>query len=164
MKSLFLSVFILLIFLNLVNAQETKPKIYNPKADAKSEIDSAITKADSLGKNVLLQIGGNWCPWCLKFNKFCKEDREIDTLLHNNYVVVHVNYSTENKNLDVLKTLDFPQRFGFPVIVILDSKGNRIHTQDTGLLESGDGYDRVKVISFFRNWTTKSLNPKNFIK
>ena len=165
MKSILFSIIIFLLSFNIVNAQQdNKVKLYNPNADAKAEIAAAVAQADSLGKNVLLQIGGNWCKWCLRFNKLCSNDSVIDTLLHNNYVVLHVNYSPENKNLEVLKTLDFPQRFGFPVIVILDNKGKRIHTQDTGLLESGDGYDREKVISFLRFWTQKTLNPKNFEK
>lgn len=165
MKSFVCSLFILIFFPNILNAQQdNKVKLYDPNADAKVEIASAVALADSLGKNVLLQIGGNWCKWCLRFNKLCSNDSVIDTLLHNNYVVLHVNYSPENKNLEVLKTLDFPQRFGFPVIVILDNKGNRIHTQDTALLESGEGYDREKIISFLRFWTTKALNPINYTK
>jgi thioredoxin-related protein len=165
MKSFVCSLFILIFFPNILNAQQdNKVKLYDPNADAKVEIASAVALADSLGKNVLLQIGGNWCKWCLRFNKFCSNDSVIDTLLHNNYVVLHVNYSPDNQNLEVLKTLDFPQRFGFPVIVILDNKGKRIHTQDTALLESGDGYDREKVMSFLRLWTTKALNPIYYTK
>jgi len=72
--------------------------------------------------------------------------------------VVKVNYSKENKNVDVLEQLEKPQRFGFPVLVILDSDGRRIHTQDTGLLESGDGYDHKKVLNFLKNWTPNALN------
>ncbi|MFH0865686.1 MAG: thioredoxin family protein [Bacteroidota bacterium] len=147
-----------------LSAQNDKVKLYNPGADAKSEIAAAAALADSAGKNVLLQIGGNWCSWCIKFNRFCISDKEIDTLLQNNYIIVHVNYSNENKNLEILKSFDFPQRFGFPVIVILDGKGNRLHTQDTGLLELGDSYDRKKVITFLSNWTPASLKPDNYEK
>jgi len=157
------SIFIVIIFVILFQGNsyaQSKSKLYNPKADAKKDIVAAVAKADSLDKNVLIQIGGNWCPWCIKFNKFCKSDSIIDTLLINNFVVIHLNYSPENKNLDVLKTLGYPQRFGFPVIVFLDSKGNNIHIQDTALLESCDGgYDRNKVISILRNWTVKAINP-----
>jgi len=160
-----ISLFGILFFVSgFLFAQETNLKVYNPNADAKTDIAKAIAKADSLHKNVFIQIGGNWCPWCLKFNKFCKSDTIIDTLMSNNYIVLHLNYSKENKNLEILKTLDFPQRFGFPVLVILDSKGKRIHTQDTALLESGDGYDRNKVINFLKYWTPRALNPKNFDK
>ena len=153
MKSVFTSVVLLLFLTFTAYTQETNKHIYNPEANAKLDIANAVAKADSTGKNVLLQIGGNWCPWCVKFNKFCTTDKVIDTLMKNNYVILHVNYSPENRNLDILKTLDYPQRFGFPVLVILDNKGKRLNTQDTGFLESGDGYDRNKVIEFLQDWT-----------
>ena len=62
-----------------------------------------------------------------------------------------VNYSKENKNLAEMKKLEFPQRFGFPVFVILDSNGKRIHTQNSSYLEEGDGYSKKKVIDFLTN-------------
>jgi hypothetical protein len=48
--------------------------------------------------------------------------------------------------------LGYPQRFGFPVLVVLDENGKQLHTQDSALLEKGNGYDREKVKSFLRNW------------
>lgn len=143
----------------LIYAQD---KVYNPEANAKQDIANAVALADSTGRHVLLQIGGNWCPWCIKFNKFCKADPEIDSLIRKNYVVLHVNYSKENKNLEVLKSLEYPQRFGFPVFVILDGKGKRLHTQDSGLLELKDSYDRNKIITFLKNWTVEALKPENY--
>lgn len=159
-----LTLFFLFLLSSYLVAQNNKTKLYNPDADAKTDIAAAIALADSIGKNVLLQIGGNWCPWCIRFNRFCISDKEIDTLLQNNYIIVHINYSNENKNLEVLKSLGYPQRFGFPVLVILDGKGNRMHTQDTGLLELGDSYDRKKVITFLYNWTPSALKPDNYEK
>ncbi|HOK60345.1 MAG: thioredoxin family protein [Tenuifilum sp.] len=145
----------LLILLGLMaNAQVN---IYNPNADAKAEIAAAINKAKQENKHVFIQIGGNWCPWCVKLHNFMNADSTISEILTKNYVVVKVNYSKENKNLDVLEKLEKPQRFGFPVLVILNSNGNRIHTQDSGLLESGDGYDRKKVLNFLKNWTPEAL-------
>lgn len=145
----------LLILLGLMaNAQLN---IYNPNADAKAEIAAAINKAKQENKHVFIQIGGNWCPWCVKLHNFMNADSTISEILTKNYVVVKVNYSKENKNLDVLEKLEKPQRFGFPVLVILNSNGNRIHTQDSGLLESGDGYDRKKILNFLKNWTPEAL-------
>jgi len=144
------------------NAQDNILKPYNPQANAKDDLAKAIAKADAEGKNVLLQIGGNWCKWCLRFTKFCADTIAIDTMIKNNYVLYHLNYSKENKNLDILKTLDYPQRFGFPVLVVLNRKGVMIHTQDSGLLEEKDSYDKDKIIEFLSNWTSRALNPKNF--
>src|SRR6185437_16961218 len=108
-----------------------------------------------------LQIGGNWCIWCMRFNEFVHSDSLWHTL-NDNYVVVHVNYSPENKNEKVLARLGYPQRFGYPVFVILDSKGNRIHTQSSGYLEEGKGHSKAKVAEFLRQWSPAALDPKTY--
>ena len=164
MKKIFQLFLILCILAATAHAQEATNKIYNPNADAKSDIAKAVASADSAGKHVLLQIGGNWCPWCIKFNNFCKNNSSVDSVLQKNYVVLHVNYSKENKNLEVLKSLGFPQRFGFPVLVVLDNKGNRLHIQDSGFLELGDSYDKNKVLTFLKCWTPSALKPENYEK
>ena len=162
-KIMIYPVILLVISLQQTFSQTTAP-LYNPNADAKAEIKAAVEKASAENKQVLLQIGGNWCPWCIKLNKFFTTNPKADSILQKSYIVVHVNYSKENMNLPLLKELDFPQRFGFPVLVILDRTGKRIHTQDTGLLESGDGYDANKVTGFLANWTVEALDPSKYIK
>lgn len=73
-----------------------------------------------------------------------------------------VNYSKENKSPEVLKKLEYPQRFGFPVFVILDSNGKRMHTQNSSCLEEGDGYSKTKVLDFLKQWSPDALNPDNY--
>jgi thioredoxin-related protein len=131
--------------------------IYNPKADAKADVSSAIALAAKEGKHVFLQIGGNWCPWCVKFNKMVVEDVKLDSLLHANYEVVKVNYSKENYNSELLATLGFPQRFGFPVFVVLDEKGKVLHTQDSGYLEQDKSYNRGSVERLFLMWSALTM-------
>ena len=144
-----------LISLSL-SAQQTV-KIYNPDADAKKEVATAVAKASAEGKHVFLQIGGNWCPWCVRFHKMISEDAKLDSLVHANYEVVKVNYSKENNNHEFLATLGYPQRFGFPVFVILDGKGNVLHTQDSGYLEQDKGYSLEKVERLFLNWSAFTM-------
>lgn len=139
-------------------------KIYNPEADAAADIQKAISLAQKQDKHVLLQVGGNWCPWCIKLHKYFESEAEINKLIKDNYIFKVVNYSKENKNYKVMEQLGFPQRFGFPVLVVLDSKGNRLHTQNSGNLENGSGYDFKKVKSFLYNWRSEALNPINYKK
>jgi len=107
-------------------------------------------------------IGGNWCSWCLKFNKQVLQDKQLDSAVSANYVFYHLNYSKENKNLDILKTYGFPQRFGFPVFVILDANGNRIHTQNSAYLEEGKGYSKSKIMEFLDNWSPNAHKADNY--
>lgn len=139
-------------------------KLYNPLLNADSQINAALLQAQQQQKHILLQIGGNWCSWCIKFNKFVTEDFQLDSVIQKNYVYVHLNYSKENKNWSILERYEYPQRFGFPVLVIIDAKGKRLHTQDSGLLESGNGYDKDKVFTFLKKWTTTAINPATYKK
>jgi thioredoxin-related protein len=145
-----------------VYSQSGKAELYNPQRHARAQIDSSVLVAQIEKKHVLLQIGGNWCSWCILFNKFCSQDPQIDSVLKAAYVVEHINYSKENQNLDILKQLGFPQRFGFPVLVILDASGKRLHTQNTAYLEEGKGYNKEKVLEFLKQWSPNALNPDNY--
>ncbi len=143
-------------------AQKKGP--YNPRADARAEIAKAVHKAKAENKHVLLQIGGNWCVWCRRLEKLFRADTAIARILNRNYELVFVNFSRENKNLDVLAELGYPQRFGFPVLVVLDADGKRLHTQDSALLEKGKGQDPEKVRRFLELWTPSALDPAKYRK
>ena len=155
--------FILLICSIFVSAQsQTTP--YNINADAKADIQNAIVAANAQNKHVLIQVGGNWCPWCLRFHTMATNAKKVDSLIQADYVYILVNYSKGNKNPEVMKQLEFPNRFGFPVFVILDGTGKRLHTQDSGLLEHATvkGYDTTKVVTFLKNWNAKATNPASY--
>jgi len=161
-KKLLFGTFFMILTVHFVVAQ--KVEIYNPEADAKAEIKKAVAKAADENKNVFLQIGGNWCPWCVKFHRFVEEDTEMKQYVEENFKVVKVNYDQNNKNEEVLASLDFPQRFGFPVFVILNAKGERIHTQNSAYLEKDKSYDRERVLQFYKQWSPAAIDPKSYIK
>jgi thioredoxin-related protein len=139
-------------------AQERK--LYDPRADAAAAIEAAIKSAAAENKFVLIQAGGNWCRWCIEFARFCKADAQIDSLINNSFVWYHLNWSKENQNMPVFKKYGYPQRFGFPVFIILNAKGERIHTQNSEYLEDGKkSYSREKVFSFLEMWTPRALEP-----
>ena len=85
MKKLIL-VFVATFMLANVAAQEKETKLYNPEADAKVDIKKAIAKAKKEGKHVLLQVGGNWCGWCILFDKKVKANDTLSVPLKSNYV------------------------------------------------------------------------------
>jgi len=156
-KALILILFI--ISSSGVYGQDTK-KLYDPSLDGMKQIKEAIGKASKEGKNVLIQNGGNWCSWCIKFHAFCKGDSAISAIINANYIPVKLNYDQTNKNDEANVFLGNPSRFGFPVFIIIDGKGNIIHIQDSSLLEEDRGYSKQKVTGFFSQWTPEALIPK----
>ena len=145
----------LLAGIGAVSAQEKK--YYNEEVDAMAQIQTASMLAKQSGRYVLCQVGGNWCPWCIRFANFATTDSVIAPLIERNFVYVHINYSKANKNPEAMKYLGNPARFGFPVFVILDEEGKPIHIQESATLEEGKSYDRKKVENFLSLWTKKAV-------
>ena len=146
-----------------VNAQ--LKKVYDETINPMEQIDKAIAQAGEQGKFVICQVGGNWCPWCLRFADFITTDEEIAKVVDDNFVYIHVNYnprnsSNETRDKAMLQRLGNPGRFGYPVFVVLDTKGNVIHIQDSSFLEEGKGYNKEKVLRFFNAWTPKVVNAQ----
>ncbi|MBR4730099.1 MAG: thioredoxin family protein [Prevotella sp.] len=148
-----------------MNAQTALKKVYNEDINPVEQIEQAVVKAKSEGKFVVCQVGGNWCPWCLRFADFITNDTTISKVINDNFVYIHVNYNPRKSEGEakaqlakvMLKRLNNPARFGFPVFVVLDESGRVIHTQDSSFLEEGEGYDKEKVLRFFKNWTPASV-------
>ena len=134
-------------------------KVYDESIDPFEQIDQAVAKAKTDGKYVICQLGGNWCSWCIKFAKFIKEDAEIDKVVNENFVYIHVNYKSRKDELaqKVSKRLGNAGRFGFPVLVILNPDGSVLHIQNSSYLEEGQGYNKAKVLDFFSKWTPASV-------
>jgi thioredoxin-related protein len=145
-------------------AQDLKNfKLYKPEENAEQEISAAIKKAKAEKKQVFIQIGGNWCIWCARFNDFVTTDKKIDSLIHSDYITYHLNYSKENYNVALLAKYGYPQRFGFPVFLIINEDGKLIHTQDSWYLEDGaKSYNKEKILSFLSNWNKKAFDPSQY--
>ena len=154
MKKLFL---LLAFVLGVVIEGRSQEKIYDESLDAMQQIEEATALAQKTDRYVLCQVGGNWCPWCLRFADFAKSDSIIAPLIKENYVYIHVNYSKGNKNLKAMRFLGNPGRFGYPVFVVLDGKGQPIHIQESESLEEGKGYSRQRVEKFLRLWNRKAI-------
>lgn len=160
MKSLLFALCLLLSASSFAQKQYWYGRVYDTAADARADIKKAVTQAAQEHKNVLLQIGGNWCIWCIRFYNLVEKTDSLKQLMNDNYVVVHVNYDQHNANSSLWKDLDYPQRFGFPVFVVLDERGRRIHTQNSSYLEEADGHSPKKVAEFFRDWSPAAVEGK----
>lgn len=126
---------------------------YDPKADPAADLAKAVAKARGANKNILIEVGGEWCSWCHRMHAFFDNNAPLREYRDNNYVVIQVNFSEENKNEKFLS--QYPKIEGYPHIFVLDSSGKLLHSQNTGDLEQGKGYDLEKFTAFLRQWAPR---------
>lgn len=153
----------LLVFLLLtlsVVAQGYEPvRNYDPNRNGASDLAAAQSEARRSNRNVLIEVGGQWCIWCHFLDKFFETHEEIKDLRDQYYVTVPINYSKENKNKKLLSR--FPEVAGFPHLYVLDGDGKLIQSQDTSELEQGEGYNPEKMKEFLLKWAPISKTAQS---
>ncbi|HEX5704753.1 MAG TPA: thioredoxin family protein [Pyrinomonadaceae bacterium] len=123
---------------------------YDPKRDAARDIDDAVAEAKRSNRRILLIVGGEWCSWCHILDKYFGVQPDVKALRDKNFVTVKINFSDENPNEAVLSR--YPPAEGYPHIFVLESDGKFLHSQGTGVLESGNSYDLEKMNNFLKQW------------
>ena len=123
---------------------------FDPAADPAAQVEAAIKSASAGNRHILLEIGGEWCSWCHKLEKFMADNREVREALDARFVLVKINVSPENENVAFLS--DYPEVRGYPHLLVLDGDGSFLHSQETGALESGESYDATRWLEFVAQW------------
>lgn len=135
-------------------------KVYDEKIDPLQQIDQALAKAKADGKHLICQVGGNWCPWCLRLADVVEKDSAIHAAIQQSYIYIHVNYPRRDAAKNLTKRLHNAGRFGYPALVVMDGTGSVLHIQDSSFLEEGKGYDSAKILRFLKGWTPEAVRTE----
>ncbi|MCF0198527.1 MAG: thioredoxin family protein [Bacteroidaceae bacterium] len=147
----------LLLLMSAAVASAQLTKVYDEQVAPLQQIEEAVAKARSEGHFVVCQVGGNWCPWCLKLAAFVEKDSLVREVIAQNFEYIHVNYPRRDAAPALMQRLHNPGRFGYPALVVLDGDGQVLHIQDSSFLEEGSGYDAAKVLRFLKGWTPAAV-------
>ncbi|VAW57507.1 hypothetical protein MNBD_GAMMA07-1362, partial [hydrothermal vent metagenome] len=117
--SLILTSITLLFSLSAVNAKnvslDSLPAYstqYDVKRDPFKDGAAAVKLATESNRRILIELGGEWCTWCHKMDAFFDKNPDLKQKLHDTFVMLKVNVSSENNNAKFLKT--FPRPNGYP--------------------------------------------------
>ena len=123
---------------------------FDPARNPSDDLATAKVEAQRAGKRIMLDVGGEWCSWCHILDRFVEGDAEVRRLRDAKYVWMKVNYSEDNENTAFLA--QFPEVKAYPHLFVLESDGTLLHSQFTGELEEGKGYDRRRFLAFLQEW------------
>ena len=107
----------------------------------------------------MLDVGGEWCGWCVYMDKFFYQNTELARIRDENFVWVKINYSEDNENKLFLAA--YPAISGYPHLFVLDGDGTLIHSQPTYALEQEKGYNLMKFTEFLKTWSPKKATANN---
>lgn len=123
---------------------------FDPKRDPKADLAEAVTKAGISNKRIILDIGGEWCVWCVYMDHFFVENPDLQKLRDDNFIWVKINMGPENENKDFLSA--YPEISGYPHLFVLDQEGKLLESKNTSELEEGKGYNLTRFTEFLSKW------------
>jgi thioredoxin-related protein len=135
-------------------AQLLETAIYPANADAKHDISEALAKATTDHKRVLLVFGADWCYDCHVLDyRFHQPD--IQPVLDKNFVVVHIDIGTGEKNVDVAKQYQIPLDRGVPSVAVVDRSGVVLYSTQHGEISPTRKLPASEILSFLEKWAPK---------
>ncbi len=111
---------------------------------------AAIALAKKTNRRILIMLGGDWCLWCRKLDRFFNSYPNIKKSLHETFVVLKVNVSDDNDNHEFLKV--FPPALGYPHMYVTESNGKLLKSKDTAEFLQNGRYSLQKFQQFFKRW------------
>jgi thiol:disulfide interchange protein len=124
---------------------------YDPARDPAADLAATIRTAQATNKRIVLQVGGDWCGWCHKLDRYVLEHPAVAAALRDGFVIMKVNKSEDNDNAEFLA--QYPEIPGYPHWYILQSDGTLLHSQGTAKLEEGNSYSESALLDFLRQWS-----------
>jgi len=131
-------------------------KVYDDKSDPFSDANAALVLAKATNRQVLIEIGGNWCSWCHKMDAFLAKNDDVYQALHSQYVLLKISVSDSNENQAFMDSL--PPVLGYPHMYVSTANGTMLLSKDTAELLSGNNYSRENWLNFLEKWSLSTTN------
>src|SRR5256884_1806861 len=119
----------------VLDSVPVRTDLYPADADAKKEIDEAVSRAAVKHKRVLLIFGANWCYDCHVLDR-ALHDGNAGQIVKESFVLVHVDIGEGDKNLDLTTKYKTPLDKGVPAVAILRSDGELLYSSSEGEFEA----------------------------
>jgi thiol:disulfide interchange protein len=133
-----------------------KTDLYPATADAKREIEGALTFAANENKRVMLIFGGNWCYDCHVLDQALHEG-DAGKIVKESYLLVHVDIGEGDKNLDLVKKYETTLDFGVPTVVLLNGAGHVIYSSTKGEFEPARKMMKKDLVAFLNEWKSAAV-------
>ncbi|MFH1765436.1 MAG: thioredoxin family protein [Gemmatimonadota bacterium] len=123
---------------------------YDEARDPAVDLKVTVERAQTVGKRILLEVGGVWCGWCKLLDGFIHDHPAVSAKLDAGFLIMKVNWSRGNPNEEFLG--QYPTIRGYPHIFVLEKDGTLLHSQNTGDLEEGKSYNEGALLGFLDDW------------
>ena len=142
-----------LFFMLVAAAATAADNPYNETADAKLDIQKALTATTNTP--IVVVFGANWCPDCRALDSAMKHGASA-SLVARDFRIIKVNVGRFDKNLDVAESYGVPLKKGIPSLAIISPKNKVLYVTQDGELANARTMGDDGIYQFFKRVTASS--------
>jgi thiol:disulfide interchange protein len=125
---------------------------YDTTANADAQVDAAIARARKDGKDVLIDLGGNWCADC-RIMAGLMELPEMQSFLKAHYEMVSVDVGRFNKNLQIPARYGITQRLdGVPAFLVATPGGKLLNPGNVSAIQDARHMTPQALADWLAQW------------
>jgi thiol-disulfide isomerase/thioredoxin len=106
---------------------EARP--FNAKADAKAEVDAALSRAQVGNRKAIIVMGANWCHDSRALAGWFATPR-FAGMIAGQYELVYVDVGYRDRNIDIARRFGIKAVKGTPTVLIVDGNGRLLNGKD----------------------------------
>ena len=126
---------------------------YDTAANADAQVDAEVARAKKDGKEVFIDLGGNWCADC-RIMAGLMELPEMKTFLKAHYEMVSVDVGRFNKNLQIPARYGITTRLeGVPAFLIATPDGKLLNPGHVSAIEDARHMTPQALADWLAQWT-----------
>ena len=138
-----------LLFALTFTLAHAAPLPYDENADAKAEVQRALSAAQASGMPVLVIFGANWCADCRALDKAFSTGKNAE-LVSREFKVVKVDVGNFDRNLDLAARYGNPIKKGIPAAVVLSPQNEVLYATRLGELADARHMSDTGIYDFFK--------------
>ncbi len=123
---------------------------YDTGADAGAQVSTALARAATDHKFVLLDFGGNWCPDC-RVTAGVLALGDVKPWVDRNFDIVMIDVGRMNRNLDLAERYGVRIR-AVPTIIILDPQGHVLNSGNPAALQDARSMTPQAIVDTLHGW------------
>lgn len=131
------------------------PKPYDEIADANQLLAAARKQALREQKLLLVDLGGNWCPYCRRLAGTL-DLPQVKSFLRRHYVLTMIDVGYLDDNMHIPAQYGLEGLSGVPTLLVIDPQGNRLlNRHHTNLFADLEKKSPQGVVDWLAHWAQR---------
>ena len=127
------------------------PYPYDESADANTAVAHTLDLADYSGKQVIIDLGANWCAECRILAAIMRLP-EMRAFIQRHYEIVSVDVGNFDRNLQISGHYGVFKLAVLPTLIITESDGRPVTSIDAAELSDGGHVSPQQLADWLARW------------